>query len=120
MLKTEAPVDGAMIREAIEARDGRRLAGFYGDDAELTVIDRNNPPSRPRRVKGRAEIATFWDDVCGRAMTHKVAMTVAEGDRLAFTEACAYPDGTQVYCMAAVELEGGRIARQTVVQAWDE
>ena len=51
---------------------------------------------------------------------HKVAMTVAEGDRLAFTEACAYPDGTQVYCMAAVELEGGRIARQTVVQAWDE
>ena len=77
MLKTEAPVDGAMIREAIEARDGRRLAGFYGDDAELTVIDRNNPPSRPRRVKGRAEIATFWDDVCGRAILPPSSSTAA-------------------------------------------
>ena len=39
---------------------------------------------------------------------------------MAFTQACAYPDGTKVYCMAALKLEDGRIAEQTVVQAWDE
>jgi hypothetical protein len=42
-----------------------------------------------------------------------------DGDRLAFTQACAYPDGTRVFCSAMIELEQGKIARQTNVQAWD-
>jgi ketosteroid isomerase-like protein len=113
-------VDGAAIKNAIEARDGKMLSSFYSDDAVVRVIDRNNPPSKPREIRGRAAISTFWDDICSRAMTHKVDTTIAEGDSLAFTQACAYPDGTKVFCAAMLELKGGRIARQTVVQAWDE
>lgn len=116
---TEA-VSGAAIKAAIEGREGRRLAGFYADDAQVRVIDRNNPPSRPREIRGRAAIATFWEDICSRAMTHSVDTTIADGDRLAFTQACAYPDGTRVFCIATLELREGRIVRQTVVQAWDE
>ena len=41
----------------------------------LRVIDRNNPPSKPREIRGRAAIATFWDDICSRAMTHSVDTT---------------------------------------------
>ncbi len=114
------PIDGAAIKKAIETRDGKALASFYGPDAVMRIIDRNNPPSRPREVRGQSAIASFWDDICGRAMTHKVDVTIAEGDRLAFTEDCAYPDGTKVFCAALVDLEDGKIARQTVVQAWDE
>jgi len=44
----------------------------------------------------------------------------ADGDRLAFTQSCAYPDGLKVYCSAMIELKDGKIARQTMVQAWDE
>jgi ketosteroid isomerase-like protein len=117
--KTDA-VTGATIKRAIEGRDGRMLASFYADDALLRVIDRNNPPSRPREVKGKAAIATFWDDICGRAMTHKVDTSIAQGEQLAFTQACTYPNGAKVFCLALVELEGGKIARQTIVQAWDE
>ncbi|MDX8521546.1 nuclear transport factor 2 family protein [Mesorhizobium dulcispinae] len=113
-------VDGAAIKKAIESRDGRLLSSFYNDDALVRVIDRNNPPSKPREIRGRAAISTFWDDICSRAMTHKVDTTIAEGDSLAFTQACAYPDGTKVFCAAMLELRNGRIARQTVVQAWDE
>jgi ketosteroid isomerase-like protein len=113
-------VTGTAIKRAIEGRDGKMLASFYADDAELRVIDRNNPPSKPHEVKGKAAIATFWDDICSRAMTHKVETSISEGDRLAFTQACAYPDGAKVFCQAMVELKGGKIARQTVVQAWDE
>ncbi len=113
-------VTGTAIKRAIEGRDGKMLASFYADDAELRVIDRNNPPSKPREVKGKTAIATFWDDICSRAMTHKVETSISEGDRLAFTQACAYPDGAKVFCQAMVELKGGKIARQTVVQAWDE
>jgi hypothetical protein len=53
-------------------------------------------------------------------MTHEVAFSVAEGSQLAFSQACTYPDGAKVFCLAMVELKGGRIARQTLVQAWDE
>ncbi|OBQ95090.1 nuclear transport factor 2 family protein [Mesorhizobium sp. AA23] len=113
-------VDGAAIKKAIESRDGKMLASFYNDDALVRVIDRNNPPSKPREIRGRAAISTFWDDICSRAMTHKVDATIAEGDKVAFTQACAYPDGTKVFCAAMLELKNGRIARQTVVQAWDE
>ena len=113
-------VTGAAIKQAIENRNGRMLAGFYGDDAVLSIIDRNNPPSRPRVVRGKAAISAFWDDICSRAMTHKVDTSVAQGDELAFTQACSYPDGARVFCIAVVKLKDGRIARQTVVQAWDE
>ena len=113
-------VTGSSIKRAIESRDGRMLASFYADDAVVRVIDRNNPPSRPREVRGRSAITEFWDDICSRAMTHDVAFTVAEGDRLAFSQACAYPDGAKVFCLAMLELEDGMIAHQTLVQAWDE
>ncbi|CAN7208463.1 nuclear transport factor 2 family protein [Mesorhizobium caraganae] len=119
MLTKTQSVDGAAIKKAIEGRDGRMLASFYADDALVRVIDRNNPPSKPREIRGRAAISTFWDDICSRAMTHKVD-TTTDGDNLAFTQACAYPDGTKVFCAAMLELKNGRIARQTVVQAWDE
>ncbi|WP_099866635.1 nuclear transport factor 2 family protein [Pararhizobium haloflavum] len=108
------------IKQAIEASDGGALTGFYTDDAVLTIIDRNNPPSRPRRMHGREAIGSFWQDVCSRQMTHHVHSSVAEGDHLTFTEDCAYPDGTKVVSMAALDLKDGKIARQTIVQAWDE
>ncbi|MGE0725400.1 MAG: nuclear transport factor 2 family protein [Alphaproteobacteria bacterium] len=114
------PVTGPAIKRAIETRDGRALAGFYSDHATARIVDRNNPPSRPREIKGRAAIAAFWDDICSRAMTHQVNVSIAEGDRLAFTQDCAYPDGARVLCIAVVRLEDGLIAEQTIVQAWDE
>jgi ketosteroid isomerase-like protein len=117
--KTNIVTDGA-LKQAIESRDGRMLASFYTDDALLRIVDRNNPPSKPREVKGRAAITTFWDDICSRAMTHHVESSIADNNRLAFSQACAYPDGMKVLCFAMCELKGGKIARQTVVQAWDE
>jgi len=115
-----ATVTGAALKKAIETRDGRMLTSFYADDALLRIVDRNNPPSHPREVKGRAAIGAFWDDICSRAMTHKVETSVAAANQLAFSQACAYPDGAQVLCLAICDLKDGKIARQTVVQAWDE
>jgi ketosteroid isomerase-like protein len=113
-------VTGAAIKRAIETRDGRKLASFYADEAVVRLIDHYNPPSRPRDIKGKAAISTYWDDVCSRTMTHTVEVTVAEGNRLAFTQACAYPDGNKVFCSAMLDLKDGKIVHQTVVQAFDE
>ena len=107
------------IRQAIEGRDAETLIGFYADDAVLQIIDQENPPSRPREIRGREAIAAYFNDVCGRTMTHRVASGIAEGDLLAFTQECTYPEGNRVFCSATVELAGGQIARQVAVQAWD-
>src|SRR6266571_3824646 len=96
-------VTAAAIKRAIEGRDGRMLASFYADNAVVRIVDRNNPPSSPREVGGSSAIDTFWDDICSRAMTHKVDASVAEGNRLAFTQACTYPDGAKVFCAAMIE-----------------
>jgi hypothetical protein len=53
-------------------------------------------------------------------MTHTIETGVSDGNQIAFTQSCAYPEGMKVYCSATIELQGGKIARQTVVQAWDE
>jgi hypothetical protein len=107
------------LRRAIETRDGETLAGFYADNAVLEIIDQDHPPSRPQHIEGHDAIAAYYDDVCGRAMTHHVETGIADGDRLAFTQACTYPDGKRVFCSATLELAGGKIARQVAVQVWD-
>jgi hypothetical protein len=48
-----------------------------------------------------------------------IDLVFVPGERLASTQACAYPDGTRVFCAAMIELAGGKITKQTVVQAWD-
>jgi ketosteroid isomerase-like protein len=109
----------AGLRRAIEGRDAKTLASFYAPDAVLRIIDQTHPPSGPMELRGKDAITAYYDDVCGRAMTHRVEFGVAEGDRLAFTQGCAYPDGKQVFCSATLELADGKIVRQTAVQAWD-
>ena len=114
-----APITVANLKRAIEGRDAGTLSGWYADDAVVRIIDCNNPPSKPRELRGRASIAAYYDDVCSRAMSHAVEFGLVQGDRLAFTQACAYPDGSRVFCAAIIELAGGKISRQTVVQAWE-
>ena len=108
-----------VLRRAIESRDGQTLAGFYANDATLRIIDQANPPSRPLEIAGREAITAYYDDVCGRTMTHRVDVGIIEGDRLAFTQTCTYPDGKRVFCASNLELVGGKIVRQVSIQAWD-
>jgi hypothetical protein len=60
------------------------------------------------------------DATYGRDMTHSVQHRVKDESGAAYTQACRYPDGTNVLCATVIELEGGLISGQTVVQVWDE
>jgi hypothetical protein len=113
------PLTIPTLRRAIETRDGQTLAGFYADNAVLQVIDQDNPPSTPREIEGRVAISSYYNDVCGRTMTHRVDNAVTADDRLAFTQTCTYPDGARVFCASMLELAGGKISRQVSIQAWD-
>jgi hypothetical protein len=108
------------LSKAIESRDGATLAGFYADDVLLRIIDKMNPPHQPKEIRGHDAVSEYFSDICGRAMTHKVQNGVESDNRLAFTQTCRYPDGKGVFCATTIELDHGKIARQIVVQAWDE
>ncbi len=107
------------IRKAVEGRDAEGLKALYAADAVITVIDTMNPPSKPRIIKGAADIGAWLEDVCGRDMTHTLDSGVVDGTHLAYVEGCRYSDGTRVTASAMAELGPGGIVRQTIVQAWD-
>ena len=113
-------LDFEALRSAIEQLDADRLVSLYADDAEMYTVNRNTPPSSPEVRRGKEQIAEYLADVCGRAMTHRVENEVLGEDRIAFNEACEYPDGTQVLAAMTLEVQGGKIVRQMAVEAWDE
>jgi hypothetical protein len=70
-------------------------------------------------LRGKEEIAAYLRDICGREMTHRVENEIVGENRMAFNEACEYPDGTRVLGAETLELRG-KIVRQVNVEAWDE
>ena len=71
-------------------------------------------------LRGKKEISEFWRDVCSREMTHRVENEVVAEDRIAFQEACEYPDGVRVLGAETLEVRDGKIVRQVNIEAWDE
>jgi len=118
--RTAGGLDFGALRRAIEGRDAEALVGFYADDAQMVTVNKNATPSSPQVLRGKQEIARYLRDVCGREMTHRVEDGVVGEGRVAFVEACEYPDGVKVLGAATLEVEGGKISRQVNVEAWDE
>jgi len=116
---TAGGLDFEALRRAIEQSDAEVLAGFYADDAELLTVNRNTTPSSPAVLRGKEAIAEYLEDVCGRDMTHRVENEVVGRDRIAFNEACEYPDGIRVLGAATLDVRDGQIVRQVNVEAWD-
>jgi hypothetical protein len=107
------------LRKAVESRDAMSLKALYAANAQITVIDTVNPPSKPRIIKGAADIGAYLEDVYSRDMTHTLDSGVVDGTHLAFTEGCRYADGTRVIASVMAELGPDGIVKQTIVQAWD-
>jgi hypothetical protein len=111
--------DITALTRAIEARDADTIASLYAEDATLTLLDRDHPPSDPQVLSGREDIGTYYRDICGRNMEHQVRDAVSTGTGLAYTQHCRYPDGARVVCTTVATVKDGLIASQTGVQVWD-
>jgi len=82
----------------------------------LQIVQEQNE----RVLRTRDEIKGWLEDMYGRDMTHTVKHRVKDETGAAYAQACRYPDGTNVLCATVIELDGGVIAGQTVIQVWDE
>ena len=121
MTEQMAPsLDFEAMRCAIEASDYEALVSFYADDAELRMVNKNTTPSTPMVLRGKEEISEMLRDVCGRTMTHHIEDEIIGENRVAYNEACEYPDGVRVLGATTMDLRDGVIVRQINIEAWDE
>ena len=118
--KTAGSLDFEAMRRAIEELDAEALVDLYADDAKIRVVNKNTTPSSPFELRGKEKITEYLREVCGRAMSHRIEGEVIGDDRVAFQEACEYPEGTRVLTAITLVLRDGKIVKQTNVEVWDE
>jgi hypothetical protein len=119
-MTTTTQFDLDRFARATEERDSSTQLSMYAPEATVTIADPITQPGAPRALHGTDAIKGWIEDVTARDMTHSVGHTVSDADGAAYVVTCRYPDGTTVLCATVIELEDGAIARQTVVQVWDE
>jgi hypothetical protein len=117
---TSSSFDLDRFARAAEERDAATQLSMYGPDATVTIVDKVSQPGSPRVLRTHGEVKNWLEDLYGRDMTHSVQHRVGDDTGAAYTQACRYPDGTNVLCATVIELDGASINRQTVVQVWDE
>ena len=115
-----ATFDLHRFAHAAEERDASTQLSMYGSDATVTIVDKITQPASPRLLRSREEIKDWLEDMYGRDMTHAVQHKVKDDSGAAYTQACRYPDGTNVLCATVLALDSGQISDQTVIQVWDE
>jgi hypothetical protein len=110
----------AAIREGFRARDAARVASVYAENAVCTIVNRNNPPSRPMVLRGRAALVEVLRDTLAREMTHEITHVTMGEAGFAWRLECVYPDGCKVVGLYMSSLEGGLVVSEFSVDCWDE
>ena len=111
--KDEMALDWETLRLGIERCDADLLIDFYAEDASLSIANADAPHASPFELGGKAEIAKHLRVAFGPETSHRVEREAAIGDdRMAFREACEYPDGGRVLVETTLEVHGGKIVRQ--------
>ena len=105
-------LDPEALRLCIERCDPDLLLGFYADDAELSVVAADVPPTSFFELSGKSEVAKHLHAVYGQRASHRVERVVMGEGRVKFREACEYPDGSRVLVETTLEVRDGRIVRQ--------
>jgi hypothetical protein len=119
--ETETAFDLAAFKRAVESGwDIGALLPLYHEDAEYVTVDKNNPPSSPRVLRGRAAIGEYLKEAASHGVISHIELPVVSDERAAVAFNCRYPNGTRVLCNSILQLEDSLIVRQTDVQAWDE
>ncbi len=119
-MSTVTTFDLQRFTRAAEERDGSTQLAMYSPAATVTIVDKITQPGTPRVLRGAGEIGSWLEDLYARDMTHRVEHRVGDESGAAYTQACRYPDGTNVLCATVIALDAGQISDQTIVQVWDE
>ena len=118
--KTASSLDLEVLRRGWKEHDAELLLSLYADDAEVRIVDRNNPPSAPFELHGKEELAEYLRDAFASEATHRVENEIIGKDRAAYNVACQYPGEIRVLYAGTVEVRDGKIVRWIRVPARGE
>ena len=104
---------------AIESQDTETQLAAYADDAELTVIDPDNPPSSPHVLSGKDAIATWLRGSCESNTVQRTARMIDAVDQIAYTVEQLNRDGTHEIATSMADVCDGLITAQQTVLVWD-
>lgn len=104
---------------AVENRDVDYQTWRYTSEAELCIVDPDNPPCSPLVVRGRPEIRAWLLHADTSRLGLRVTDLVDGGDRVAFTERWHRHDGTAVLATSTAEIDDALIAVRHTIVAWD-
>jgi hypothetical protein len=106
--------------QAVEERDLDHQATQYAPEAEMLVIDPDNPPSAPQQLHGRPAIHAWLLHTDPRRLGLRVTDLVDGGDRVAFTERWHHQDGTTAVATSTVEIDDALITMRHTILIWDD
>jgi hypothetical protein len=118
--KTAGRLDFEALRLGIERCDPDLILGFYAEDADLSIVNADDPQRSPFELRGRAEIAKHLRATFGPETSHRIAREVVGDDRVTFWETCEYLDGSPLWVETTLEVRDGKIVRQVDVVATAE
>jgi hypothetical protein len=106
--------------QALKERDLAYQIAHYAPDADVRIVDPDNPPSAPQRLHGRPAIRAWLLHASTRDLGLQVTHLVDGGDRVAFTERWHHQDGTSVVATSTAEIEYGLITMRHTILVWDQ
>jgi ketosteroid isomerase-like protein len=112
-MSTQIKFDLAGLSRALESGDSRYLLALYADNAEVQIIEGDDPAS-PRILQGKLAIASWIDDLCAKDIRHRVLNSRASETLVALIEERETPDGANVRYAWTAEVSRGQITRDTV------
>ena len=104
---------------AIESQNTDAQLAAYAVDADLTVIDPDNPPSSPHVLSGKDAIATWLRGSCAANTEQRMARMIDGGDQIAYTVEQLNRDGTHEIATSMADIMDGLITAQQTVLVWD-
>jgi len=118
-VETSTSFDLEAFSRGYEEWDVDALLALYAEEVELIQIDRDNPPSAPRRRHGKEMFKGMFEHCARAGVTATVENAVAGAHRAAATVTCEFPGGRKVVANGIFELENGRIVRERQVVSGD-
>jgi hypothetical protein len=103
---------------ALTDRDLDYQLSRYARDADIRVVDPDNPPAAPLLVHGSTAIRGWLSDSDADSLDLEVTHAIDGGDRVAFTGCWRRRDGVAVVATSAAELSDGLITLQHTILAW--
>lgn len=106
--------------QAAEEGETDDQASRYAPQAEMLIIDPDNPPSAPQVLHGRPAIHAWLRHTAPHRLGLRVTDLVDGGDRVAFTERWHHQDGTTAVATSTAEIEDALITTLHTVLVRDD